>query len=313
MRALVFGIAGQDGSYLAELLLSKHYDVYGVVRRSSSINRQRIEHLRDKIETIYGDISDGSSVNAIIRQVEPHEIYNLAAQSHVGISFEIPEYTANITALGALRILEVIRETGMKTRFYQASSSEMFGNSNTLTQNEETPFNPVSPYGIAKLFAHQTTVNYRKAYGIHASCGILFNHESPRRGENFVTQKIVKFVRECPFTYPSKLHLGNLDAKRDFGYAKDYVKAMWLMLQQTKPDDYVIATGENHSIRDFCKSAFNSVGMNYKDHVVMDKQYLRPIEVNSLCGDYSKAKKKLGWEPTVGLPELIQLMIKGEV
>jgi len=318
--ALITGITGQDGSYLAESLLGKGYDVYGIVRHSSSMNRWRIDHLyqdeefhEKRLHLIYGDLNDASSVNRILRTVRPDEIYNLAAQSHVKVSFEIPEYTSEVTALGALRILEGVVESGIKAKFYQASSSELFGRSTKAPQNEETPFKPVSPYAVAKLFAYWTTVNYREAYKIFACNGILFNHESPRRGETFVTRKITMAVARIKAGLQDKLYLGNLDAKRDWGYAKDYVEAMWLMLQQNKPDDHVIATGESHSVREFVEEAFDYVGLNWKKYVRIDKRYFRPIEVSNLQGDYSKARKKLGWKPRTSFKELVRLMVDADV
>ncbi len=319
-RALITGITGQDGSYLAEFLLEKGYDVYGVVRRSSSFNTARLDSIyqepqakNKRLHLIYGDLNDASSINRIVRTVKPDEIYNLAAQSHVKVSFEIPEYTAEVTALGVLRILEAIRESGVKTKFYQASSSELYGRTEDVPQREDTLFCPVSPYAVAKLFAYWTTVNYRESYGIHASNGILFNHESPRRGETFVTRKITRAVARIKHGLQDTLYLGNLDAKRDWGYAKDYVEAMWMMLQQPKADDYVIATGQTHTVREFLNEAFACAGLSVKKHVRIDKRYFRPLEVNVLQGDCSKAKRKLGWKPKTSFKELVRLMVDADL
>jgi GDPmannose 4,6-dehydratase len=319
-KALITGITGQDGSYLVEFLLEKGYEVYGMMRRSSSLNTNRIDHLtglmkqpKGKLKLLFGDLNDASSINQIIKTVRPDEIYNLAAQSHVKVSFEVPEYTAEITALGTLRLLEAIREAHVKTRFYQASSSELFGRVEATPQSEITPFQPVSPYAVAKLFAYWTTVNYREGYGMYACNGILFNHESERRGENFVTRKITMAVAKIKKGLQSKLYLGNLDARRDWGYAKDYVEAMWLMLQQKKADDFVIATGQTHTVRDFVKEAFGCVGLDWEEYVRIDKKYFRPLEVNHLCGDYSKAKKKLGWKPKTSFKQLVHTMVKADL
>ncbi len=318
-KALITGITGQDGSYLAELLLEKGYTVFGMVRRSSSINRVRIDHLHSdprydkKLRLVYGDLNDASSINRILRTVKPDEIYNLAAQSHVRVSFEIPEYTAEVTGLGALRILEAIVESGIKTKFYQASSSELFGRTTEVPQSETTPFKPVSPYATAKLFAHWTTVNYRQGHGIFACNGILFNHESPRRGETFVTRKITMAVAKIKKGLQNRLYLGNLDAKRDWGYAKDYVEAMWLILQQKSASDYVIATGETHTVRDFLNEAFGYAGLNYKKYVRIDKRFFRPLEVDILQGNFSKARKKLGWKPKTSFRELVRLMVDADI
>ncbi len=319
-KALITGVTGQDGSYLAEFLLKKNYQVFGIIRRSSSINTARLDafyeepQIKDrKLNLIYGDLNDASSINRILRTVKPDEIYNLAAQSHVKVSFEIPEYTSEVTGLGALRILEGIAESGIKSRFYQASSSELYGRSDETPQNENTPFRPVSPYAVAKLFAYWTTVNYRESYNIFACNGILFNHESPRRGETFVTRKITKAVARIKLKLQDKLYLGNLDAKRDWGYAKDYVEAMWLMLQQEKADDYVIATGETHSVKEFVEEAFSYVKLDYKKHVLIDKRYFRPIEVNALQGNYEKARKKLGWKPKTSFKQLVHLMVDADI
>ena len=319
-KALITGITGQDGSYLTEFLLKKGYHVYGLIRRSSSMNRDRIDPLyqdpryKDKSFFLnYGDLNDASSINRILRTIRPDEIYNLAAQSHVKVSFEIPEYTAEVTGLGALRILEAIVDSGIKTKFYQASSSELYGRTEAVPQSEKTPFRPVSPYAVAKLFAYWTTVNYRESYGIYACNGILFNHESPRRGETFVTRKITMAIARIVKGMQDKLYLGNLDAKRDWGYAKDYVEAMWLMLQQKTADDFVIATGETHTVREFVDLAFKRVGLNYKKFVRIDKRYFRPIEVNILKGDYSKAKRLLGWQPKTSFKELVNLMVDADI
>lgn len=319
-RALITGITGQDGSYLAELLLSKGYEVHGIIRRASTFNTGRLDHLytdphqsSTRLMLHYGDLSDASGISRLLAKVEPHEIYNLAAQSHVRVSFDCPEYTTDITATGAVRILEAIRESGMKPRFYQASSSEMYGLVQAVPQSETTPFYPRSPYACAKLYAHWVTVNYRESYGLHASSGILFNHESPRRGETFVTRKITRAVAHILLGLQDKLYLGNLDSKRDWGYAKEYVEAMWLMLQQDQPDDYVIATNETHSVKEFLEVAFAHVGLDWKKYVEIDAKYFRPAEVDLLIGDYSKAKKKLGWEPKTKFEELTKLMVDEDV
>ena len=319
-RALITGITGQDGSYLAELLLSKGYEVHGIIRRASTFNTGRLDHLYTdphqssaRLMLHYGDLSDASGISRLLAKIEPHEIYNLAAQSHVRVSFDCPEYTTDITATGAVRILEAIRETGMKPRFYQASSSEMYGLVQAVPQSETTPFYPRSPYACAKLYAHWVTVNYRESYGLHASSGILFNHESPRRGETFVTRKITRAVAHILLGLQDKLYLGNLDSKRDWGYAKEYVEAMWLMLQQDQPDDYVIATNETHSVKEFLEAAFAHVGLDWRKYVEIDAKYFRPAEVDLLIGDYSKAKKKLGWEPKTRFEELTKLMVDEDV
>ena len=301
MKALITGITGQDGSHLTELLLSKGYEVYGIVRRSSSFNTGRIDpiyedpHVPDaRLHLVYGDLNDASSLNKILRNIQPDEIYNLGAQSHVRVSFDIPEYTAEVTGLGTLRLLEAIREAKLSPRFYQASSSEMFGKVQEIPQRETTPFYPRSPYGAAKAFSHWVTVNYREAYDLFACSGILFNHESPRRGETFVSRKITKAAVRVKLGLQKELYLGNLDAKRDWGYAGDYVTAMWLMLQQQEPDDYVIATGETHSVRDLLDRAFGHLNLEWQSCVKIDPRYYRPTEVDLLIGDASKAKKKLG-------------------
>lgn len=313
-KAFITGISGQDGSYLTEFLLGKGYEVHGTVRRSSSVARERLEFLypefKDKkLFLHYGDMTDGSNLSRLLNKIQPDEIYNLAAQSHVKISFDIPEYTGNTVALGPIRLLEWIREAEKKPRFYQASSSEMYGRVLENPQTENTPFYPRSPYACAKVFAHQITVNYRESYGIFACNGILFNHESPRRGENFVTRKITKGVAEILAGKTDKLSLGNLDAKRDWGYAKEYVEAMWLMLQQDRPDDYVIATGETHSVKEFVEEVFKSAKLDWQKYVVINEKYFRPTEVDLLWGDYSKAKKVLGWEPKIKMKELAKIML----
>ena len=319
-KALVTGITGQDGSYLAELLLSKGYEVHGVVRRSSSFNTARIDHLYQdphaqdvRLFLHYGDLNDASSVNALLQSVEPDEIYNLGAQSHVRVSFDVPEYTAEVTALGALRLLEAMRESGLtRTRFYQASSSEMFGAA-PPPQGESTPFHPRSPYAVAKVFAYWSTINYREAYRFHAVNGVLFNHESPRRGETFVTRKITRAAGRIKLGLQKELYLGNLEAKRDWGYAKDYVEAMWLAVQHDTADDYVVATGETHSVREFCELAFARLGLDYREFVKEDPRYLRPAEVDVLLGDASKARRVLGWKPTVLFPELTAMMVDADL
>jgi GDPmannose 4,6-dehydratase len=318
-RALLTGLTGQDGSYLAELLLDKGYEVHGIIRRSSSFNTGRIEHLyRDPHEegtrlfSHYGDLSDPVALTRLIYELQPHEIYNLGAQSHVRVSFDIPEYTFDITGGGTLRLLEAIRESEVKTRFYQASSSEIFGSS-PPPQNEETPFHPRSPYAVAKVAAYWSTVNYRESYGMFAVNGILFNHESPRRGETFVTRKITRAVARIKAGLEDKLYMGNLDAERDWGYAPDFVEAMWMMLQTDEPDDYVVATEEKHSVREALEVAFARVGLDPDQHVEIDPRYFRPAEVDSLLGDASKAREKLGWEPKVRFRELIQLMVDADV
>ncbi len=317
-RALISGITGQDGSYLAELLIEKGYEVHGIVRRSSSLNRARIDHLFDEGEgrlhrLHYGDLTDASSINRLIRDVKPDEIYNLGAQSHVKVSFDVPDYTADTVGIGTLRLLEATREAGITPRFYQAGSSEMYGLVQETPQKETTPFYPRSPYAAAKVYAHWISVNYREAYGMFVCNGILFNHESPRRGEGFVTRKITRGVAAIKLGLADKLALGNLEAQRDWGYAKDYVEAMWLMLQQDKPDDYVIATGETHSVREFCEVAFAHVGLDWQKHVVVDPRYFRPTEVDLLLGDSTKAKTKLGWAPKTRFHELARLMVDADL
>jgi len=320
VNALITGITGQDGSYLAEWLLAKGYDVYGIIRRSSSFNTARIDgiyqdpHIADaKLHLVYGDLNDASSLNKVLRTVRPDEIYNLGAQSHVRVSFDVPEYTAEVTGLGTVRLLEAIRESGLRPKFYQASSSEMFGKVREVPQRETTPFYPRSPYGAAKVYAHWITVNYREAYGLFACNGILFNHESPRRGETFVTRKITKAAARIKLGLQQDLFLGNLDAKRDWGYAGDYVEAMWLMLQQEQPDDYVVATGETHTVREFLDVAFGHVGLDWRRHVKIDPRYYRPTEVDLLIGDSAKAQRQLGWKPTVDFHRLAVMMVEADL
>ena len=319
-KALITGITGQDGSYLAELLLGKGYEVYGIIRRSSSFNTGRIDPIYEdphvphrRLELVYGDLNDASSLNHIIRRIQPDEIYNLGAQSHVRVSFDIPEYTGEITGLGAIRLLEAIRESGLKPKFYQASSSEMFGKVQDVPQRETTPFYPRSPYGAAKVYAYWVTVNYREAYGLFACNGILFNHESPRRGETFVTRKITKAAARIKLGVQQDLFLGNLDAKRDWGFAGDYVEAMWMMLQTEVPTDYVIATGETHTVKEMLELAFDRLKLDWKKHVKIDPKYYRPTEVDLLIGDASKAKKELGWQPKVKFQELIAMMVDADL
>ncbi len=318
--ALITGITGQDGSYLAEFLLKKNYIVHGLIRRASTFNIERIKHLvnyphRDeRLFLHYGDLSDSASINSIFAKIEPDEIYNLGAQSHVRVSFDIPEYTADVTGLGTLRMLEAMRRYAPDAKFYQASSSEMFGDVKETPQNESTPFNAQSPYGIAKVFAHETACRYRDAYGLFIFCGILFNHESPRRGENFVTKKIVQGVARIKAGLQDKLYLGNLNSKRDWGYAPEYVEAMWLMLQQEKPDDFVVATGETHTIKEFVEAAFKRAGIkNWQKYIDIDERYYRPNEVNLLQGDAGKAKKILGWRPKTKFTALVNLMMDYEL
>ena len=322
--ALITGVTGQDGSYLADLLLSKGYEVHGVVRRSSSFNTRRLEHLyHDRhaggrpLTLHYGDVADGNCLARIIREVRPTEIYNLAAQSHVRVSFDQPTYTADVTALGTLRLLEALRDVqdacGDTIRFYQASSSEMYGKVVEIPQKETTPFHPRSPYGVAKTYAHWITVNYRESYGLHASCGILFNHESPRRGETFVTRKITRAATRIKLGLQETLFLGNIDAKRDWGFAGDYVEAMWLMLQQDEPDDYVISTDETHAVSEFCEKVFARLDMDYRDFVEIDPRYFRPAEVELLLGTSMKARRKLGWKPRVSFDGLIDHMVDADL
>ena len=318
-KALITGITGQDGSYLAEILLDKGYEVHGLKRRASSFNTDRVDHLYEDPHSSpsrfflhYADLTDAGSLGSILYDIRPDEIYNLGAQSHVKVSFEVPQYTGDAVGMGALRLLEAIHRTGLNCRFYQASSSEMFG-STPPPQSETTAFHPRSPYACAKLFAHSLTVNYRESYGLHASSGILFNHESPRRGETFVTRKITRAVAQIKHGVQDKLHLGNLEARRDWGYAPDYVRAMWLMLQQDSPDDYVIGTGESHSVREFVQLAFEYAGLDWRDRVEVDPRYFRPAEVDFLLADASKARTRLGWEPSVAFPELVQMMVNADM
>lgn len=319
-KALITGITGQDGSYLAELLIEKGYTVHGIIRRSSSFNTKRIDHLYSdphdpatQLFLHYGDLSDSSNLNRLLEKIGPDEIYHLGAQSHVRVSFDTPEYTGDVTGLGTLRLLDAIRETGVPAKFYQASSSEMYGLVQHVPQSEQTPFYPRSPYACAKVYAYWIAVNYREAYNIFACNGILFNHESPRRGETFVTRKITRAVARIKAGLQSELYMGNLDAKRDWGYAKEYVEAMWLMLQQDTPDDFVIATGETHSVREFLEEAFSCVGLNWEDYVKIDPRYFRPAEVDLLIGDATKAKQKLGWEPKVHFHDLVHIMVQADI
>jgi GDPmannose 4,6-dehydratase len=319
-RALITGITGQDGSYLAELLLQKGYEVHGIVRRASTFNTGRIDHLYQdphmrgvKLFLHYGDLSDSVNLVKMLYDLKPDEIYHLGAQSHVRVSFDIPEYTADITGVGTIRILEAVRETGSNPRFYQASSSEMYGKAAEIPQRETTPFHPRSPYGVSKVFAYWATVNYRESYNLFACNGILFNHESPRRGETFVTRKITRAVAHIKLGLQKKLYLGNLDAKRDWGYAPEYCEAMWLMLQQDRPDDYVIATGETHSVKEFCVEAFGRVGLDWNEYIEIDKRYYRPAEVDLLIGDASKAKNVLGWIPKTRFKDLVTLMVDADL
>jgi GDPmannose 4,6-dehydratase len=319
-KALITGITGQDGSYLAELLLSKGYEVHGIIRRSSSFNTERIDPIyKDRHEKgtklflHYGDLSDPSSLIKILGETQPEEIYNLAAQSHVRVSFDIPEFTGDVTAIGTVRLLDAMRHVVPKARFYQASSSEMYGLVQEVPQKETTPFYPRSPYAAAKMYSHWITVNYRESYGLHATSGILFNHESPRRGETFVTRKITRAVARIKAGLQEKLFLGNLEAKRDWGYAPEYVEAMWRMLQQEKAEDYVVATGETHTVQEFLDVSFARAGLDPKKHVAFDERYLRPAEVDLLIGDASKAKKKLGWEPKVKFKQLAEIMVDADI
>lgn len=318
-RALITGCTGQDGSYLAELLLSKGYEVHGLKRRASLFNTDRVDHIYQDLHEHnrhfylhYGELSDGSCLATLLYDIRPDEVYHLGAQSHVRVSFDVPEFTADVVATGTLRVLEAIRRTGVKTRYYQASSSEQFG-STPPPQSETTVFHPRSPYACAKVFAHSITVNYRESYGMHASCGILFNHESPRRGETFVTRKITRAVAHIKLGLQKKLYLGNLDARRDWGYAPDYVEAMWLMLQQDNPDDYVIGTGQAYSVREFVEASFARVDLDWKDYVEIDPRYFRPAEVDFLLADPSKARRALGWEPKVTFQELVRIMVDADL
>jgi len=311
-KAFITGITGQDGSYLAEILLEKGYEVFGMVRRSSSFNTARIDHIFGDIELVFGDLSDGSVLNQLMRTIRPDEVYNLGAQSHVRVSFDIPEYTADTDAMGTLRLLDAIREEGVRARFYQASSSEMFGQAREIPQTEETPFHPRSPYGVSKVFSYWITRNYREAYGMFAVNGILFNHESPRRGPTFVTRKITRAVGAILRGEQSELRLGNLEAKRDWGYAKEYMEGAWKMLQVDEPDDFVLATGETHSVAEFLAEAFGHADLDWRDYVQIDERYYRPAEVDVLIGDYAKAKEKLGWEPKVRFKELVHMMVDAD-
>ena len=319
-KALITGITGQDGSYLADLLLAKGYEVHGIIRRASTFNTSRIDHLYAdphingvRMFLHYGDLSDSVNLVKLLYELRPDEIYHLGAQSHVRVSFEIPEYTSDVTGVGTIRILEAIGKTGVRSRFYQASSSEMFGKVQAVPQNEGTPFWPRSPYGVAKVFSYWATVNYRESYGLHASNGILFNHESPRRGETFVTRKISRAVSAIKHGLQSELFLGNLDAKRDWGYAPEYVEGMWRILQQDESNDFVLSTGETHSVREFVEEAFAHVDLDWKEYVKHDPRYERPAEVDLLIGDASKAKKFLGWEPKVRFKELVRIMVDADM
>jgi GDPmannose 4,6-dehydratase len=313
--ALISGITGQDGSFLTEVLLEKGYDVYGIIRRSSSFNTERIDHLYQdphekgtRLRLVYGDLNDSSSLNTILRQVQPDEIYNLGAQSHVRVSFDIPEYTGEVTGLGTVRLLEAIRETGMRPKFYQASSSELYGKVFETPQTETTPFYPRSPYACAKAYAYYITVNYRESYGLFACNGILFNHESERRGETFVSRKITRAATRIKLGLQDKLYMGNLDARRDWGYARDYVEAMWMIMNAAEPDDYVVATGETHSVREFLEKTFSHLDLDWEKYVEIDPRYFRPAEVDLLLGDAGKARRQLGWEPKVTFDDLVKLM-----
>ena len=319
-KALITGITGQDGSYLAELLLSKDYEVHGIIRRASTFNTERIDHLYQdphingvRLFLHYGDISDSTNLIKLLYRIQPDEIYHLGAQSHVRVSFDIPEYTGDVTGLGTVRILEAIRETGLKAKFYQASSSEMYGKVQEVPQRETTPFYPRSPYGAAKVYSYWLTVNYRESYGMFACNGILFNHESPRRGETFVTRKITRAAALIKVGLEDKLYLGNLNAKRDWGYAREYVEAMWLMLQQEEPDDYVVATGETHSVRELLEEAFSYVGLDWRKHLEIDTRYHRPAEVDLLIGDPTKAKRILGWEAKTKFKDLVRVMVDADM
>ncbi|KAA3615568.1 MAG: GDP-mannose 4,6-dehydratase [Calditrichaeota bacterium] len=319
-KAIITGITGQDGSYLAELLLEKGYEVHGLVRRSSSFNTHRIEHLfqdpheKDvRLHLHYSDLSDSSNLARLLYHIKPDEVYNLGAQSHVRVSFDMPEFTANVTAMGTVRLLEAIRETGIDTRFYQASSSEMFGRVQEVPQKETTPFYPCSPYGCSKAFSHWTTVNYRESYGLFAVSGILFNHESPRRGQTFVTRKITRAVAKIKAGLQNELFLGNLEAKRDWGYAKEYIEAIYLMMQHDQPDDFILATGETHTVKEFVELAFEIAGLDWQKYVKIDKRYFRPTEVDLLIGDARKAKEKLGWQARTKFEDLVRLMVTSDI
>ena len=323
-RALITGITGQDGAYLAEFLLAKGYDIHGLIRRSSNFNTGRIDHLYQdphesgsRLHLHHADLTDASGMAKLINRIEPTEVYNLGAQSHVRVSFDQPIYTADATAVGALKLIEAIRDfqerSGDQIRYYQASSSEQYGKAVETPQTETTPFYPRSPYGVAKVYAHWITVNYRESYNLHASCGILFNHESPFRGETFVTRKITRAIGRIKYGLQDKLFLGNLEAKRDWGFAGDYVEAMWLMLQQEQPDDYVVATGQTYSVREFCEKAFARVGLDYRDHVKIDPRYFRPAEVDILLGDAAKARRQIGWDPKVSFDQLVDMMVEADL
>ena len=319
-RALITGVTGQDGSYLAELLLDRGYEVHGVIRRASQFNTDRVDHLYlDRHEPgarlflHYGDLTDGNGLSRLIQDVRPHEVYNLGAQSHVAVSFQNPLYSADVDALGTLRLLEAVRQADYPVRFYQASSSEMYGKVAEIPQAESTPFHPRSPYAVAKVYSYWQTVNYREAYGLHASNGILFNHESPRRGETFVTRKITRAATRIKLGLQDRLYLGNLDAERDWGFAGDYVEAMWLMLQQDEPDDFVIATGERHSVREFCDAVFSMLDMDWSEYVGIDERYIRPAEVEILHGDASKARRELHWKPATTFDELVTMMVEADL
>jgi len=308
-KAFITGITGQDGSYLAEILLEKDYNVYGMIRRSSSFNTARIDHIFGDVELVFGDLTDGSVLNRLMRTIQPDEVYNLGAQSHVQVSFEIPEFTADTTGMGTLRLLDAIREEGVRCRFYEAGSSEMFGKVVETPQTEATPFYPRSPYGVSKVFGYWITRNYREAYGMYAANGILFNHESPRRGPTFVTRKVTRAIGAILRGEQDELRLGNLEAKRDWGFARDYMDGAWQMLQADEPDDYILATGETHSVRELLDEAFGYVDLDWHDYVKIDERYFRPSEVDMLLGDASKARERLGWEPSVRFPELVRMMV----
>jgi GDPmannose 4,6-dehydratase len=308
-KAFITGITGQDGSYLAEILLEKDYEVYGMIRRSSSFNTARIDHIFGDVELVFGDLTDGSVLNRLMRTIQPDEVYNLGAQSHVQVSFEIPEFTADTTGMGTLRLLDAIREEGVRCRFYEAGSSEMFGKVVETPQTEATPFYPRSPYGVSKVFGYWITRNYREAYGMYAVNGILFNHESPRRGPTFVTRKVTRAIGAILRGEQDELRLGNLESKRDWGFARDYMEGAWKMLQANEPDDYILATGETHSVQELLDEAFGYVDLDWHDYVKIDERYFRPSEVDLLLGDASKAREKLGWEPSVRFPELVRMMV----
>jgi GDPmannose 4,6-dehydratase len=312
-RALITGVTGQDGSYLAEFLLDKGYEVFGMVRRSSTVTFERVAHIQDRITLVPGEMTDEVSIINVLRDCKPDELYNLAAQSFVQTSFTQPVFTGEATALGVTRVLDAIRIVNPEVRFYQASSSEMFGKVHESPQNELTPFHPRSPYGVAKVYGHWITVNYRESYGLHASSGILFNHESPRRGLEFVTRKVTNAAARVAVGLEREVRLGNLEAQRDWGFAGDYVRAMWLMLQQDQPDDFVVATGVTHSVRELCEVAFGRVGLHWEDHVVVDEKFLRPAEVDVLVGDATKARTTLGWKPEVAFAELVEMMVDADL